>query len=68
MNMKKIVYIFAVLLFVSVKASAQNPQLIIDDCVAPIGGKVAIAVKYNTEGKNYSGVNFNIDLPEGLSY
>ncbi len=66
--MKKIVYIFAVLLFVSVKASAQNPQLIIDDCVAPIGGKVAIAVKYNTEGKNYSGVNFNIDLPEGLSY
>ena len=67
--MKKIVYIFAVLLLVSVKASAQNPQLIIDDCVAPIGGQVVVVVKYNTEGKNYSGVNFNIDLPEdGLTY
>lgn len=66
--MKKIVYIFAALLFVSVKAAAQNPQLIIDDCVAPIGGQVVVAVKYNTEGGNYSGVNFNIDLPEGLTY
>lgn len=66
--MKKIVYIFAVLLLVSVKASAQNPQLIIDNCVAPIGGKVVVVVKYNTEGKNYSGVNFNIDLPTGLTY
>ena len=66
--MKKIVYIFAVLLLVSVKASAQNPQLIIDDCVAPIGGQVTVAVKYNTAGKDISGVNFNIDLPEGLTY
>ncbi len=69
--MKKIVYIFAVLLFVSVKVSAQsakNPQLIIDDCFAPIGGQVVVAVKYNTEGIDYSGVNFNIDLPEGLTY
>lgn len=66
--MKKIVYIFAVLLFVSIKASAQNPQLIIDDCVAPIGGQVTVAVKYNTAGKDISGVNFNIDLPNGLTY
>ena len=66
--MKKIVYIFAVLLFVSVKAAAQNPQLIIDDCYAPIGGQVVVAVKYDTEGENYSGVNFNIDLPEGLTF
>lgn len=63
--MKRLVYIFAVLLFGITSASAQ--KLIIEDCDAPLGGVVKVAVKYQKENKNLNAARFNLDLPEGLS-
>ena len=63
--MKKLAYIFASLLFGITSASAQ--KLIIEDCDAPLGGVVKVAVKYQKENKNLNAARFNLDLPEGLS-
>ena len=64
--MKKLFYIIAVLFFGVTQANAQ--RLYVEDCDAPLGGTVTIAVKYSTGDVKCEGGQMNIDLPEGLSF
>ncbi len=64
--MKRLVYIFAVLLLGITNAAAQ--KLVIEDCEVPVGGVAKIVVKYQGEGKSLIGARANMDLPDGLSF
>jgi len=60
--MKRLVYIFAVLLLGITNATAQ--KILIEDCEVPVGGVAKVAVKY--QGVNLTATRFNLTLPEGL--